>query len=330
MWPWHPAYAHFSDPVEKRKKGYPDLFLFEGLQIADPEVTGQDQMRFTRDFGDRAAGFVRAHADEPFFLYLAHPMPHVPLFTAEASVGRSEQGAYGDVIEEIDDSVGKVMRALEECGIAENTLVIYASDNGPWLSYGGHAGSVGPLREGKGTTFDGGVRVPCLVRWPGKIPAGRVSREPWMTIDLLPTICGLIGAELPTRTIDGMNVWPLLAGEPGARSPQEAYFFYYHQNHLEAMRSGPWKLHFPHGYRSMVGMTAGSDGSPGSYNYDVKTGLELYHLEDDISESRDVAAEHPEVVARLSRMADAMRARLGDKLTKVKGSENREPGRVAK
>lgn len=330
MWPWHPAYAHFSDPVEKRKRGYPDLFTFEGLDISDPEVTGEDQMRFTRDFGDRAEAFVREHAHEPFFLYLAHPMPHVPLFTAEDSVGRSEQGAYGDVIEEIDDSVGKIMRALEECGIAENTLVVYASDNGPWLSYGGHAGSVGPLREGKGTTFDGGVRVPCLVRWPGVVPAGRVSREPWMTIDLLPTVCGLVGAELPERTIDGMDVWPLLRGAVGASSPQEAYFFYYHQNHLEAMRSGPWKLHFPHGYRSMVGMTPGTDGSPGKYDYDVKTGLELYNLEDDISESRDVAGEHPEVVARLSEMADAMRARLGDKLTKVKGSENREPGRVPK
>jgi len=330
MWPWHPAYAHFSDPVEKRKRGYPDLFTFEGAEIADPEVTGPDQMRFTTDFGDRAAAFVRSHADEPFFLYLAHPMPHVPLFTDEDSIGRSEQGAYGDVIEEIDDSVGKVLEALEDCGIAGNTLVVYASDNGPWLNYGDHAGTTGPLREGKGTTFEGGVRVPCLVRYPGRVPAGRVSREPWMTIDLLPTIVGLLGAELPERTIDGMDVWPLLAGEPGARSPQEAYFFYYHQNHLEAMRCGPWKLHFPHGYRSMVGMTAGNGGTPGKYNYDVKTGLELYNLEDDISESSDVAEAHPEVVARLSELADGMRARLGDKLTKVKGAENRAPGKVAK
>ena len=330
MWPWHPAYAHFSDPVEKRKKGYPDLFTFEGLEVADPEVTGPDQMRFTTDFGDRAASFVRAHADEPFFLYLAHPMPHVPLFTKEESIGRSEQGAYGDVIEEIDDSVGKVMAALEETGVAENTLIIYASDNGPWLNYGDHAGSTGPLREGKGTTFEGGVRVPCIVRYPGIIPAGRVSPEPWMTIDLLPTVAGLIGAELPELTIDGLDVWPLLNGEPGARSPQEAYFFYYHTNQLEAMRSGPWKLHFPHGYRSMVGQTPGSGGTPGKYNYNVKTGLELYNLKDDISESIDLASEHPEVVTRLSEMADVMRARLGDKLTEVKGAENREPGRVAK
>ncbi|MDE0892765.1 MAG: sulfatase-like hydrolase/transferase, partial [Planctomycetota bacterium] len=328
MWPWHPAYAQFSDPVEKRKRGYPDLFTFEGLEIADPEVTGPDQMRFTTDFGDRAASFVRAHADEPFFLYLAHPMPHVPLFTRAESIGRSEQGAYGDVIEEIDDSVGKVLAALEEAGVAENTLVIYASDNGPWLNYGDHAGSTGPLREGKGTTFEGGVRVPCLVRYPGVVPAGRVSREPWMTIDILPTIAGLIGAELPQRVIDGQDVWPLLNGAPDASSPQEAYFFYYHTNQLEAMRSGPWKLHFPHGYRSMVGQTPGSGGTPGQYDYNAKTGLVLYNLEDDISESKDVAAEHPEVVARLTALADDMRARLGDKLTEVKGAENRAPGKV--
>ncbi len=328
MWPLHPAYVHIPDPIARRKKGYPDLFTFEGDQIADPMVSGEDQMQFTTNFGDRAAAFVRSHADEPFFLYLAHPMPHVPLFTDESSVGRSEQGAYGDVIEEIDDSVGKVLQALDDCGVAENTLVIYASDNGPWLNYGDHAGSVGPLREGKGTTFEGGVRVPCLVRYPGQVPAGRVSNVPWMTIDVLPTVAGLIGSGLPERTIDGKDAWPLLAGEPGVGSPQPSYFFYYHRNHLEAMRSGPWKLHFPHGYRSMVGQTPGSGGTPGKYDYGAKTGLELYNLAQDMSESKDVAAQHPEIVARMVAEADRMRAKLGDKLTETTGTENREPGRV--
>ncbi|MDF1836598.1 MAG: sulfatase [Planctomycetota bacterium] len=328
MWPWHPAYVHISDPMERRKKGYPDIFTFEGTAIADPVVTAEDQMRFTTDFGDRAAAFVRSHAQEPFFLYLAHPMPHVPLFTAEASVGRSEQGAYGDVIEEIDDSVGKVLKALDDCDLAEKTLVLFTSDNGPWLNYGDHAGSVGPLREGKGTTFEGGVRVPCLVRYPGHVPAGRVSSTPWMTIDVLPTVAGLIGAGLPERVIDGKNAWPLLAGEPGATSPQASYFFYYHRNHLEAMRSGPWKLHFPHGYRSMVGQTPGSGGTPGKYDYGAKTGVELYNLEVDMAESENLAAQYPEVVASMTAEANGMRARLGDKLTGVEGSENREPGRV--
>ncbi|MFT5289892.1 MAG: arylsulfatase A [Planctomycetota bacterium] len=328
MWPHHPAYAQFTDPVEKRKRGYPDLFLFEGTEIVNPEVTGADQMRFTTDFGDRAADFVRENKDEPFFLYLANPMPHVPLFTTEASVGRSEQGAYGDVIEEIDDSVGKVLAALEESGVADNTLVIYASDNGPWLNYGDHAGSVGPLREGKGTTFEGGVRVPCILRYPGRVPAGRVSETPWMTIDVLPTLAGLINAELPELKIDGADAWSLWSG--GSESPQDEYFFYYHRNHLEAMRSGKWKLHFPHGYRSMVGQTPGSGGTPGEYDYSATTELALFNLDEDISETHNLALQHPEIVARLSVLADSMRRELGDKLTEAEGSANREPGHVAK
>jgi len=327
MWPWHPAYAHFSDPVKKRKEGYPDLFTFEGVEVKDAEVTGEDQMRFTTDFGDRAAAFVHAHKDQPFFLYLAHPMPHVPLFTSEASGGRSEQGAYGDVIEEIDDSVGKVLGALEEAGVADDTLVIFASDNGPWLNYGDHAGSVGPLREGKGTTFDGGVRVPCIVRFPGRVPAGRVSDTPWMTIDVFPTVARLIGADLPALKIDGQDAWPLWAG--GGESPQEAYFFYYHTNHLEAVRSGPWKMHFPHGYRSMVGKVPGSGGTPGDYDWDTRTDLVLFNLDEDVSEARNLAAEHPEVVARMHELGATMRKQLGDKLTGVVGAETREPGRVA-
>jgi len=328
MWPWHPNYAQFPDPVEKRKRGYPDLFVFEGLEIADHEVTGVDQMRFTTDFGDRAVSFIRRHADGPFFLYLAHPMPHVPLFTDSGSNGRSKQGSYGDVIEEIDDSVGKVLAALEECGVANNTLVIYASDNGPWLSYGNHAGSVGPLREGKGTTFDGGVRVPCLVRFPGRVPAGKVSDTPWMTIDLFPTVAKLIQAPLPKIPIDGKNAWPMLSGKSGAASPQETYFFYYGNNELQAMRHGPWKLHFPHGYRSMIGKTVGADGTPGDYDYTVKTGLELFHLENDIGESQNLAEQQPKVMAKLTALADAMRSRLGDNLQKIKGSETRQPGKV--
>jgi arylsulfatase len=327
MWPWHPDYANFSDATEKRKRGYRDLPLFEGDEVIDPMVTSADQRAFTRGFTERAVDFIRRHRDEPFFLYVAHPMPHVPLFVSAESEGRTERGLYGDVISEIDDSVGAILAALDECGIDDDTLVIYASDNGPWLSYGNHGGSTGPLREGKGTTFEGGVRVPGLARWPGHIPAGLVCEEPLMTIDILPTVAGLIGAPLPERKIDGRDAWPLFRGDPGATSPQEAYFFYYHVNNLEAMRSGPWKLHFPHGYRSMVGRKAGADGSPGKYDYSVKTGLELYNLESDIGENRNVAAQHPEVVKRLTALADAMRADLGDGLTGSDGTERREPGR---
>lgn len=328
MWPWHPDFARFTDPVERRKKAWPDLFTFEGDSVADPEITPEDQMGFTRDFGARAVDFIERHAGEPFFLYLAHPMPHVPLFTDPSSKGRSAQGAYGDVIEEIDDSVGAVLDALEENGVADNTLVLYMSDNGPWLSYGDHAGSTGPLREGKGTTFEGGVRVPCLARFPGRIPAGRVCDEPWMTIDILPTIAGLIGAELPARTIDGLDVWPILRGDPEAASPHEAYYFWYHTNQLESLRSGPWKLHFAHGYRSMKGRELGSGGTPGQYQYGVQIPLSLYNLREDIGESRDVAAEHPEVLERLLSLGNAMRVRLGDERTNVTGQENRPAGQL--
>ena len=170
--------------------------------------------------------------------------------------------------------------------------------------------------------------MPFLARWPGRIPAGAVCSEPVMTIDILPTVAGLLDAELPEHPIDGRDIWPLLAGEEGAVTPHEALFFWYHNNQLEAMRSGKWKLHFPHKYRSLQGREGGKGGIPTKYDYGVEIGLSLYDLEADIGESVNLVAEHPEVVARLVEMADAMRARLGDRLTGVEGSEVRGPDRV--
>ena len=315
MWPYHP----------ESPDAWGDLPTIEGESVVGYNT---DQNRFTGDFTARAVSFIERCGDEPFFVYLAHPMPHVPLHASTAFRGRSAHGLYGDVIEEIDASVGAILDALERTGNARRTLVLFASDNGPWLSSGDHAGSTGPLREGKGTTFEGGVRVPFLAWWPGRIPAGRVSAEPAMTIDVLPTLAGLLGAPLPERPIDGRDIWPILAGEPGARSPHEALFFYYHGNDLEALRSGRWKLHFPHGYRSMAGRSPGTGGIPGKYDHGARTGLELYDLETDIGESTNVASEHPEVVAELVARADAMRADLGDDLKEVAPNGAREPGRV--
>ncbi|MHC5026761.1 MAG: sulfatase family protein [Planctomycetota bacterium] len=326
MWPWHPAYAHLPDAAAKRKRGYPDLPLIEGDSIADAEVTGDDQKQFTHDFTERAVEFIKAHKDQRFLVYLAHPMPHVPLFTSDAFAGSSEQGAYGDVIQEIDWSVGRVLETLEELGLDENTLVIFTSDNGPWLSYGNHAGSTGPLREGKGSTWEGGVRVPCVMRWPGRIPADTVCDEPVMTIDVFPTVAGLIGAELPERRIDGKDIWPLMAGTEGAESPHDALLFYYRRNDLEAIRSGRWKLMLPHSYRSLTG-EPGNDGSPNGYTQ-VPCGLELYDLEADISETTDLAAARPDVVERLMKHVEAARADLGDALTNRSGSGIREPGKI--
>ena len=310
MWPRHP----------ETPQAWPDLPLICGEQ---PIGFNTDQSRFTTDFTERAVAFIERREDQPFFLYLAHPMPHVPLHVSEKFRGKTEQGMYGDVIEEIDWSVGQVLDALARNNLSHNTLVIFTSDNGPWLSYGNHAGTTGPLREGKGTTFEGGVRVPCVMRWPGRIPAGTVCKEPAMTIDILPTVGGLLEADLPEHQIDGLDIWPLMSGQPGAQSPHEAFFFYYHRNDLEAIRSGRWKLHFPHAYRSMVGREPGGDGIPGKYDYGVRIGLELFDLAEDIGESRNVAGEQPGVVLRLTQLADSMRADLGDALTGVEPSRAR-------
>ncbi|MCA9056751.1 MAG: sulfatase-like hydrolase/transferase, partial [Planctomycetaceae bacterium] len=195
MWPFHP-----DGP-----KPWRDLPTIEGERVV---ALNGDQRRLTGELTRRAVDFIDRHAEERFFLYVAHPMPHVPLHVSPAFAGRTPRGLFGDVLEEIDWSVGEVLAALDRHDLADDTLVLFASDNGPWLSYGDHAGSAGPLREGKGTTFDGGVRVPFLARWPGHVPAGRVCREPAMTIDVLPTVARLLGAELPAHPIDGLDIWP--------------------------------------------------------------------------------------------------------------------------
>jgi arylsulfatase A-like enzyme len=252
-------------------------------------------------------------------------MPHVPIFASERFRGRSRQGLYADVVEEIDDSVGQLVATLRRLGLERDTLVIFASDNGPWLSYGDHAGSAGPLREGKGTAFEGGVRVPFVARWPGRIPAGRLQSEPAMTIDVLPTIARLVGAPLPTLPIDGLDISPLLLGEPGARSPHEAFYFYY-GTELRALRGGRYKLVLPHRSDTLEG-PPGQGGLPGKYvKADVP--LALYDLVADVGETTDVAALHPDVVARLQALAERARDDLGDSLTERTGRGVREPGRV--
>lgn len=317
MWPHHP-----------QSSSYPPLPLFEQEEIVAEDP---DQRQFTLGFARRGVDFIRrSHAaKKPFFLYLPQPMPHVPLFVSEEFEGHSGKGLYGDVVEEIDAGVGLILTVLEELDLAEDTLVIFTSDNGPWLSYGDHAGSTGGFREGKGTVFEGGVREPLVARWPRGIAAGTVVDEACMAIDLLPTIATFTGAALPPHAIDGRDLSPLLTGAASRLAPEHPYYYWYRSNELHAMRSGRWKLHFPHGYRSMQGRELGSGGMPGDYDYSVKTGLELYDLDADPSESLDVAAAHPQVMARMQGQADAMRSRLGDRLGGIEGTENRAPGRVA-
>lgn len=316
MWPNHP----------ENPSAWGDLPTIEG---ETPIGYNTDQSRFTTDFTRRTVEFIKRNAadNRPFFAYLAHPMPHVPIFVSEERKGASGAGLYADVIEEIDWSVGQVIEALKDAGIDRNTLVMFASDNGPWLSYGNHAGSAKPLREGKGTVFEGGVRVPFIARWPEGIPSGLEVHTPAMTIDVFPTLAELIGAEPPSLEIDGKSIRKLLTGE-STESPHEAYYFYYHRNELHAIRSGKWKLHFPHRYRTMDGKEPGKDGIPGKYDNSVTTSLELYNLETDISESHNLADEYPEVVERLTQLADRERQELGDALTDITGKGNREPGRI--
>lgn len=273
--------------------------------------------------------FIRDHKTEPFFLYVPHNMPHVPLFVSDKFAGTTERGLYGDVIAEIDWSVGQIIQALKDNGLDDNTLVIFTSDNGPWLLYGEHSGRALPLREGKGTAWEGGVRVPCIMRWPGRIPAGAVARQSAMTIDILPTLTKVVGAPLPERPIDGLNILPLIENRPEAKNPHEAYYFYYKTNELHAVLSGDWKLYLPHNYRTLNGQIGRSDGTPIAYeSLDVRN-LELYNLSKDKEEKHNVAAEHPEVVQRLSALAEQKRQELGDALTGQVGQAVREPGRVA-
>ena len=313
MWPRHP---------EARPGTYPDLPLIDGERTI---AHNPDQTQLTKNYTERATRFISANKDRPFLLYLAHSMPHVPLFVSERFAGKSGAGLYGDVIQEIDWSVGEILKTLEENGLSENTLVIFTSDNGPWLSYGDHAGSAGKLREGKGTVWEGGVRVPCIMRWPGKIPAGTASAEPAMTIDLLPTVAHLIGAKLPDHKIDGKNIWPLISAN--GKSPHEAYFFFYNNNELLALRCGPWKLHVPHNYRSLDGRSGGTNGIPAKYE-SLKTELTLYNLETDPSETKNLAAENPDIIKKLQALLATASTDLGDTRTKTKPTNIRSPGRM--
>ncbi len=329
MWPYHPEYVNQPPEERKRRPGYPDLPLIEGDKIINPSITHEDQPHLTTWYTEHAVKFIEKNKDRPFFLYVPHNMCHVPLFVSDKFKGKSARGLFGDVLMEIDWSVGQILGALKKNGLDKNTLVIFTSDNGPWLSYGDHAGSALPLREGKGTCWDGGVRVPFIARWPGKIPKGSVCKEPAMTIDLLPTFAKLIGAELPKHPIDGLDIWPLLSGDPKAKNPHRFYAFWFGNNQLEALTSGKWKLQLPHTYRTLAGKRGGRDGKPVSYQTRKIEKAELYDLDNDISETTDLAGKYPEVVERLEAYAEESREELGDSLTQRTGKGAREPGRLA-
>jgi arylsulfatase A-like enzyme len=254
-----------------------------------------DQRLLTERYTAEALKFIEANKDRPFFLYLPHNMPHTPLHISERFKGRSARGLYGDVIECIDWGVGEILQALKKHGIDEKTLVIYTSDNGPWLIQGKNGGAALPLREGKGTTYEGGMREPCIMRWAGKIPAGRACSELATTMDLLPTIAKLAGTSAPAdRVIDGKDVWPLISGQDGAKTPHEAFFYYSRNGQLSAVRSGKWKLHLK---ESIYYRKRPKPEKPWT--------MELYDLDADIGEKSNVFDQHGDVVKRLQALAGA-------------------------
>ncbi len=304
MWPYHPGVLHL--PMEERLKRWPHLPLVEGNEVINPEVTGKDQEELTKEYTQRAVDFIEKNKGKPFFVYLPHSMVHVPLYVSDKFKGKSGAGLFGDVMMEVDWSVGEIMKVLRKHDLHKNTLFIFTSDNGPWLNYGDHAGSAAPLREGKGTMFEGGCREPTLAWWPGTIPANSKCKEPAMTIDLLPTIAELIDADLPNHRIDGKNIWPLFIGHE--KSPHEAYYFYY-GNQLQAVRQGKWKLHFPHGYRTMAGKPGGTGGIPTNYSQ-AKIGLSLFDLHSDIGESTDIKDEFPKITSRLKSLGEKFNREL--------------------
>lgn len=311
MWPRRP----------NAPKNYPDLPLIDGEKTI---AVNPDQTRLTTDYTHKAVDFIRRHRTEPFFIYLAHSMPHVPLHVSKERAGKSKGGLYGDVIEEIDWSLGHILDTLQQSGLTDKTLIIFSSDNGPWLSYGNHGGSSGGLREGKGTTFEGGQREPFIARWPGVIPAGLVCHEPCMTIDILPTLAQITGAKLPEHKIDGLSILPLLT-EKNSSSPHQVLFYYWNKE-LQAVRSGPWKLHLPHSHSSLK-TVPGKDGAPGAYEQ-RKIPLSLYHLINDPEEKHNLAEKEQAVVTSLMKYVTEARQDLGDSLTKENGTGLREPGKL--
>jgi arylsulfatase len=321
MWPVNYDGKPVTDTADNKSK-YPPLPLLDGDKPVQYIKTLEDQGELTSIYTKRANEFIRKNKNKPFFLYLAHSMVHVPIAASQRFKGKSQLGLFGDVMMEVDWSVGEVMKTLRENGLDKNTLVIFTSDNGPWLNFGNHAGNSGGFREGKGSTWEGGNRVPCIARWPGKIPSGTVCNKISTTLDLLPTIAHITGARLPSNKIDGVNILPLLLNDPNA-NPRDEFAYYYKRNDLEAIRKGRWKLVFPHSGRTYLKHLPGQDGWP-SPTPEVKVELALYDLSTDPGETKDVKVQHKDVVQALQTLADKYRDDLGDDLTNKTGANVRK------
>lgn len=336
-------YSNDNGPAHPSIPGMPSLPWYEGDEVRELDP---DQSAFTARITRHAVDFIRRNRRSPFFLYLPHIMPHVPIAASAGFRGKSAQGLYGDAVEELDAAVGVILDTLKNEGLEKDTLVVFFSDNGPFLSYGEHAGSAGVLRGGKLTCFEGGVREPCILRWPGRIKPNSVSGELVASIDLLPTLAGLCGGKLPGKKIDGVDVWPLFSGQTQV-SPRKT-FAYFNGTALHAVRSGKWKLHVAHEYLD-VAAAPGTAGKPSNWQNMTPLGIEnsgiagiasrhgyrveqlpqsLFDLERDLPESQDLSSQHAGLVAEMLALAEDFRRDLGDSARKQAGSGTRPAGQA--
>lgn len=324
MWPHNDV----GEPVPEghHRKSNPELPLIEGNETLETitDLKGQDKL--TTLYTEKAVDFINRNAKNPFFLYVPHSMGHIPLGVSEKFRGKSEQGFYGDVMMEIDWSVGEIEKALEKNGISENTVFIFTTDNGPWLNYGNHAGSAGGLREGKTTSWEGGQRVPFIIKWPAKTPAGTICNKLGCAVDILPSFAKIAGASLPELKIDGLDITQLWEGNISV-SPRNEILFYYGKNNLNGVRKGNWKLVLPHTWQS-YNAQPGKDGHGGRRIAMTVEKPELYNMMRDPGEQFNVYDSYPEKVEELMKVVEAARAELGDLNVGIeKGSGTREIGR---
>lgn len=298
----NPGNPKMANALAEQKAEYWNSPLYRGMEIIERPA---DQTTLTRRYTEEAVKFIGTNKAKPFFLYFPHTFPHTPLFASDGFKGKSPRGLFGDVVEELDWSVGRVLDALREGGVAENTLVFFSSDNGPWLLMGETGGSAGLLREGKGSTWEGGMRVPGIAWWPGKIKPSSVCRDVACTMDLFTTAAKLGGATIPADgEIDGKDITPLLTGDGKV---ERDVFCYYRGTQLYAARVGSWKAHF---------ITQPAYGPDKPVTHEVP---ELYHLEEDPSEIRNVAGKHPEVIAQIRAAVEKHRTTVKDVPNQLEG-----------
>jgi len=316
MWPYHPEQG--------------TIFNFDDLKLYENETPIEvinDQSFLTEALTDKTINFIKKNKDNPFFIYLSHPQPHVPLFVNDKFTGKQKRGIYGDVINEIDFSFGRIFEVLKKNNLVKNTIIIFTSDNGPWLSYGTHSGSSGIYREGKGTNWEGGHRVPGIISFPKYIRPNKVIEAPVMGIDWFPTLREFSKSKNPKLKIDGKSLVPLLTGKT-LKSPHQNLFFYYRRNELHAVRHKDWKYYLSHSYRSLNGKKGNTDGTPIKYEMNYIKSPELYNLIKDPNEKNNVADLYPDIVKKIDKISDSISLILGNSLKNIKGSEVRTVGLI--